>query len=250
MTYVLFTGGLFVAFGPAIALFLLVVLRSNQLIILTIGGSFFWLLSILLSSLWWFIIPPLRSSWWWVLPFSVFFQEIVRYGFYRVYSWGFRAPTDPRPQLPNQQGPNQRLHSLTERPNQIAASLAVGLGAGVTYALVMYISILWDGSGPGTLFSPACPTVSLYIVSAFLALFFVMLHIFQSIIAFEAFRLKSYLKMAVVWGSHLLASLLSLSNLEGGSCVGSTLPIFLLTAGTGIYSIWTIVKSDAVNRKL
>lgn len=38
MTYVLFFGSLFVSFSPALALFLLVISRSNQLIILTIGG--------------------------------------------------------------------------------------------------------------------------------------------------------------------------------------------------------------------
>jgi len=244
----LFFGCLFVTFSPALAIFLLVITASNQLIILTIGGSFFWLLSILLSSIWWFIIPPLRSSYWWVVPFSVLFQELVRYGFFRVYSWGFRSPAGAQPQP--DQPLNPRLHSLTERPNQIAASLAAGLGAGVTYALIMYTSILWEASGPGALFSAACPKTSLFMVSAVISLCFVLLHIFQSIIAFEAFRLKSYPRMVVVWASHTVASLLSLANLPGGSCGGSLLPILGVTLATGIYSIFTIVKSDAVTRKI
>jgi len=247
---VLFFACLFVTFGPAIALFLLIVSRSNQLIILTIGGSFFWLISILFSSFWWYIIPPLREYYWWVVIWSVAFQEVVRYLFYRVYAWGFRSHAENPPQLLNQQGPNHRLHSLTERPNQIAAALAVGLGAGIAYALVMYTSILWDATGPGTLFSPACPKISLFMTSSLLALLFLSLHVFQSIIAFEGFRLKSYPKLAVVWGSHLLASLLSLANLPGGSCAGSLVPIFLVSAATGVFSVATILRSDSVTRKV
>jgi len=246
MTYVLFFGCLFVTFGPAFALFWLVVTRSNQLIILTIGGAFFWLLSILLSSVWWFIISPLRTSYWWVVPFSVLFQEAVRYGLYRVYAWGFRAPVDRAADA----NVNQRLHSLTERPNQIAAALAIGLGSGITYALVMYASILWDATGPGASFSPACPKTSLFMVSSVLASCLILLHVFQSIIAFEAFGMKSFPRMGVVWASHLVTSLLSLANLPGGACAGSLIPIIGVTIATGVYSVFTLFRSDSITRKV
>jgi len=248
MTYVLFFGSLFVTFGPALALFLLVVSRNNQLIILTIGGAFFWLLSILVASIWWYIIPPLRHSYWFVIPFSVLFQELGRYVFYRLYSWAFyRSQLDARhrEQILN----NPRLQSLSVKPNNVAAALAVGLGSGVTYALVMYTSILWESTGPGSLFSPACPGTSLFIISAIIALGFVLLHIFQSIVAFEAFRLKSYPYMAVVWGSHIIASLLSLANLPGGSCAGSIIPIYLVTGGMGVVAILSILRSNSLAKK-
>jgi len=246
MTYVVFFGSLFVAFGPALALFLLVITRNNQLIILTIGGAFFWLVSVLFASIWWFIIPPLRHSYWWIIPWSVVIQEGGRYLFYRLYIWAFyRQEATRREQVQN----NARLQSLSARPNNVAASLAVGVGAGVTYALVMYTSILWESTGPGSLFSPACPSTSLFMVSAMLALCFVLLHIFQSMIAFEAYRLRSYRDVAVVWSSHLLASLLSLANLKGGSCAGSVVPIFIVSVLTGVYSIFTILRSNSLAKK-
>jgi len=246
MTYVVFFGSLFVTFGPALALFLVVISRSNQLIIISIGGSFFWLLSILLASIWWYIIPPLREAYWFVIPFSVFFQELGRYVFYRLYTWAFfRHQEQHRERV----AANPRLQSLSAKPDNIAASVAVGVGSGVTYALVMYTSVLWEAMGPGSLFSPACPGTSLFIISAIIALGFVLLHIFQSIIAFEAFRLKSKPRMAVVWSSHLAASLLSLANLPGGSCAGSIVPIYLIVAAVGGFAIYSILHSNTMVKR-
>jgi len=247
MTYVLFFGSLFVTFGPALALFLLVISRNNQLIILTIGGSFFWLLSVLVASIWWYIIPPLRQAYWFVIPFSVFFQELGRYIFYRLYAWAFYRQLDSRHR--EQITANPRLQSLSVKPNNVAASVAAGVGSGVTYALVMYISVLWESTGPGSAFSPACPGTSLFIISAILALGFVLLHIFQSIVAFEAFRLKSLLGMVVVWGSHIVASLLSLANLPGGSCPGSIVPIYLVMGGVAVVAMLSILRSNSLSKK-
>ena len=33
----------------------------------------------LLASIWWYIIPPLRTTYGFIIPFSVLFQELVRY---------------------------------------------------------------------------------------------------------------------------------------------------------------------------
>jgi len=248
MTYLLFFGCLFVVFGPSLALFLLVVSRNNQLIIFMIGGSFFWLLSILVSSIWWYIVTPLRASYWFVIPFAVLFQEAGRLGCYRLYTWAFRT-TPFRPDVQEQVENNPRLKSLTKRPNHVAASLAAGLGYGVTYALVMYTSVLWEATGPGTVFSPSCPTTNLFIISALLALLFSTMHIFLSLLLFDAFRMKDRRAIAIGWGAHLVISFLSTANLPGGQCAGSVVPIALLVTALGGYSVYKILHSDAIRRK-
>eukprot|EP01113_Clastostelium_recurvatum_P028098 TRINITY_DN3401_c0_g2_i4.p1 TRINITY_DN3401_c0_g2~~TRINITY_DN3401_c0_g2_i4.p1 ORF type:complete len:291 (+),score=69.24 TRINITY_DN3401_c0_g2_i4:56-928(+) len=289
MTLVLFFGCLFVTFGPALALFFLFIANNNQLIILTIGGSFFWLLSILVASLWWFIIPPLRTTFAFVIPFSVLFQELGRYAFYRLFDWGFSASTRP-PTLPssssslsnNNSNPNPannngdssqpaaaqpssaaselerrravmrenaRLRSLAQMPNRLASATALGLGSGITYALVMYTSVLWEASGPGSMFSQACPNTSLFMVSALITSLFVVLHVFLSIIGFEGFRTKNKALMASAWVIHLVAAFLTMANLNGGNCAGSIIPIFILVVLAGIVTRWAVLRSGFVRVK-
>lgn len=47
-------------------------------------SAFFWLLSLLISSLLWFLVVPLREHLAFGLVFSVLFQELFRYFFYRI----------------------------------------------------------------------------------------------------------------------------------------------------------------------
>ncbi|XP_042306226.1 gamma-secretase subunit Aph-1b-like [Sceloporus undulatus] len=55
MTLAVFFGCALVAFGPALALFLLTVVSDPLRVIILVAGAFFWLASLLLSSLTWFV---------------------------------------------------------------------------------------------------------------------------------------------------------------------------------------------------
>jgi len=226
----MFFGCIFIAYSPAFAIFLFGIMGSPRLVILCIGSAFFWLLGILFSSIWWFIIPPLRTAFFWTIPWSVFFQELFRFLFFYLYvraEKGFvRAHQTAR---------------LTTHPDDLRASLALGLGSGVTHSMVTYLSILWDATGPGTYFSPSCPSVSLFLISALLSFCFILFHVLWSIVAFEGFREKNYKKMGGVVACHLVASLLTLLNLPGGSCVASVILLFLLLIASAVVS-WILIS--------
>jgi hypothetical protein len=109
------------------------------------------------------------------------------------------------------------------------------MGFGLTHGTVMYGSVLANAYGPGTLFAPACPSVSLFLLSgtsspsfsprlsgdgdgnAFLyaavfALAFIAMHVLLSVLSFDAFKMtewKSFLiKTGVMLGGHLVISFL------------------------------------------
>jgi len=125
MGYLMFFGCLFIALAPPTAIFSLVISQNPRLIILTIGGSFFWLLSILIASVWWSIIAPLQNVYYWIIPWSVLFQEAIRFAFffYKLYTKAEKGFVAKRTQ--------QTAH-LTTHPDELKASLALGLGIGIT----------------------------------------------------------------------------------------------------------------------
>jgi len=201
-----------IVYAPLLALFIFFISKKSQLVILAIGSGFFWLISILVASMFWFSIPPLKGIYPFVIPCTVLFQELFRWIFYKIYTKAEIAFVKTA-QLST--SPISALHS----------SVATGWGIAVAYALVMYVGVLWEGHGPGALFQPSCPSVSVFVISAFYCLCFVLLHICFSIIAFLGFRTHSYSKIAFVVGSHLLASGFSLIKVCG---VGITLDYIVL----------------------
>uniref|UniRef100_A0A670Z0F9 Gamma-secretase subunit APH-1 n=1 Tax=Pseudonaja textilis TaxID=8673 RepID=A0A670Z0F9_PSETE len=93
MTLPVFFGCAFVAFGPALALFLLTVVGEPLRVIILIAGAFFWLVSLLLSSLVWFVAakasdPADQALQRGLLVFGVLFsvalQEAFRFLYYKL----------------------------------------------------------------------------------------------------------------------------------------------------------------------
>jgi len=234
MGYLMFFGCLFIALAPPTAIFILVIARSPRLIILTIGSSFFWLISILLASIWWSIISPLQNVYYWIIPWSVLFQELTRFGFYQLYTKAEKGFVAKRTQ--------QTAH-LTTHPDELKASLALGLGIGVTHSLITYVTVLWEASGPAAAFSPACPSVNLFLTSALLSLCFILLNTFWTIISFDGFRRRSWWKMGSVVLSHLIASFLSMLNLKGGSCYTSIILLYVLLGAVSVVC-WIVVGKN------
>ncbi|GAM23385.1 hypothetical protein SAMD00019534_065600 [Acytostelium subglobosum LB1] len=269
MTQLLFYGCLFFAYSPTIVFFLMVIARNSQLVIMSIGGSFFWLLSMLLASIWWYIIPPMRTQFWFVIPFTIAFQEAFRYLFFRLYSWGFNdrpslaqiqskinqmksMKADQLQQQQQQPGTdsviNTRLETLSARPNHTLSSAAIGTGSGITYAFVMYGTIMWESQGPGDLFSPACPDVSLFMLSAIYALCFSLLHILWNVTAFQGYRTKNRIDVGIVLVSHIAISYFTMLNLQGGSCAGAIVPAILITLFMFVYTFRTMLRGDSITK--
>uniref|UniRef100_A0A8C3KJQ3 Gamma-secretase subunit APH-1 n=1 Tax=Calidris pygmaea TaxID=425635 RepID=A0A8C3KJQ3_9CHAR len=102
MTLAVFFGCTFIAFGPALGLFLFTIARDPLRIIILIAGAFFWLVSLLLSSLIWFIAVKAsdprdealqKGLLIFGVMFSVLLQEAFRFLYYKLLSgWcGLRA---------------------------------------------------------------------------------------------------------------------------------------------------------------
>ncbi|KAK5576476.1 hypothetical protein RB653_007620 [Dictyostelium firmibasis] len=314
MTQVLFYGCLFITFSPILAFFFMVIAKNSQLVILTIGGSFFWLVSILISAIWWYIIPPMREQWWFIISFSVLFQEIFRYIFYRLYSYGFndrpslnqiketrhQMALDSMRKRKQQNGGSSsneiesinneinnnnnnnnndddenkeiteeekekikiekqkqreieisaRLETLSARPNHTLSSAAIGVGSGVAYGFIMFGSILWESTGPGTLFSPACPTVNLFMLSSIITLFMTLLHVVYNVLAFQGYRSKKYHLVAFVIITHFVTTYLTLLNLptKTTSCFGSVFTVGVITLFSVGFCIFSLLKSDSITK--
>uniref|UniRef100_A0A6I8PC44 Gamma-secretase subunit APH-1 n=1 Tax=Ornithorhynchus anatinus TaxID=9258 RepID=A0A6I8PC44_ORNAN len=93
MTAAVFFGCTFIAFGPALALYLFTIATDPLRIIFLIAGAFFWLVSLLLSSLVWFIVVSISGTddasvqkglLIFGVLFSVIIQEVFRFAYYRL----------------------------------------------------------------------------------------------------------------------------------------------------------------------
>ncbi|XP_078541397.1 gamma-secretase subunit APH-1B isoform X2 [Lissotriton helveticus] len=93
MTLSVFFGCTFIAFGPALSLYVLTIATDPLRIIFLIAGAFFWLVSLLFSSLVWFIAMQVsnnkdaslqRDLLIFGVVFSVLLQEIFRFAYYRL----------------------------------------------------------------------------------------------------------------------------------------------------------------------
>eukprot|EP01116_Phalansterium_solitarium_P001043 TRINITY_DN10846_c0_g1_i1.p1 TRINITY_DN10846_c0_g1~~TRINITY_DN10846_c0_g1_i1.p1 ORF type:complete len:275 (+),score=3.51 TRINITY_DN10846_c0_g1_i1:109-825(+) len=231
MGWVMFFGCLFIAYGPAAAIFVLVIQESPRLVILTIGGAFFWLVSILLASIWWYIIPQLRTTIPWTIASSVLFQEGIRYLFCFLYGKaeaGFESTA--------------KTTQLTTHPDHLKASLAFGLGSGIAQSLVTFVTLLFEATGPGSFFPlPSCPSTSIFLVLALFSFCFILLHCFWYVVFFEGYKQRNWFKMVGVVIGHLIASYITMLNVAGGNCVAAIIVLFVLTALTGGATLFLVV---------
>ncbi|XP_059581420.1 gamma-secretase subunit Aph-1b isoform X1 [Alligator mississippiensis] len=146
MALAVFFGCTFIAFGPALGLFLLTVARDPLRIIILIAGAFFWLVSLLLSSLIWFIAvkssdprdAPLQKG---LLIFGVMFSVLLQEAFRFLYYKLLRKAIEG-------------LVALSEdgcSPLSIQQMAYVaGLGFGLMSGAFSMINLLADSLGPGT----------------------------------------------------------------------------------------------------
>ncbi|XP_074424635.1 uncharacterized protein LOC141735556 isoform X4 [Larus michahellis] len=119
MTLAIFFGCTFIAFGPALGLFLFTIARDPLRIIILIAGAFFWLVSLLLSSLIWFIAvkasdpqdePLQKGLLIFGIMFSVLLQEAFRFLYYKLLS-GWHGLWAHEWRLLHDQSPGRRIRA-------------------------------------------------------------------------------------------------------------------------------------------
>eukprot|EP00741_Cyanophora_paradoxa_P013475 tig00020693_g13012.t1 len=223
MALLTFFGCLFVALGPAFAIFLTIITKKSYLPVVMIGSSFFWLFSVLLASIFWYIVPPIQSTWGFIVVYSAILQEILRYGYFRLY-------------IAAERGFSKMAGSTAALTDGLMSAIASGLGWGVIYVLVMYVGLLFNATGPGDLYMESCPRISFFLASAFQAGCHLLLHVFYMVAAFDGYFRRSFVQPIVVTVLHIGASLISLANRNSEGCHVSLPLIFALTAGAGAYT--------------
>jgi len=215
---------------PLSLLFVVVIQRNSQLVILSLGSSFFWLLSILLSSLVWLINIHYLT-----IPITVVFQELGRFAFWWIYSRTFKEGS---------------FKDDSTRPPEFMAALSIGWGFATTSTLLTYIANLSHFTGPAFLPAPMCSTVSVFYVLALSEVLFSIMHVCWNLLAFEGFNSKVYWMPIFVVFFHLFSSIMTKTlndNPTGGCIVGSlstTIAIALVVVGVTLW--YFVTKSNGM----
>nr|XP_033776436.1 gamma-secretase subunit APH-1B isoform X1 [Geotrypetes seraphini] len=205
MTAVVFFGCTFIAFGPALSLYIFTIATDALKIIFLIVGAFFWLVSLLLSSLVWFIavhiwtdVNTQKRFLIFGVMFSVLLQETFRFAYYRLLKKA-----------------NKGLMTISQEetmPISIGQlSYVSGLGFGIMSGVFSLVNILSDSLGPGTIGIHG-DSPQFFLASAFMTLAMILLHIFWGVVFFDACEKKKWWALVLVIISHLLVSGLTFLN--------------------------------------
>lgn len=215
------------AFGAPFAMFCLTIATDPVRIIIMIAAAFGWLLSMLLSSIIWTAVVPLRGYLSFGLVFSIIFQELLRYGVYRLLR---RA--------------EQGLKEITDNEANSDAddlqSLAYvsGFGFGIMSGAFALSNVLADAAGPGTV-GLRSGSEMFFFTSSLLTLCMILLHTFWSVVFFSGLTEKNQLKVGWVVGSHFLVSSLTLLN-KWELYVASILPAYVVLVVTIIIAFRSV----------
>ncbi|XP_048649652.1 gamma-secretase subunit APH-1B isoform X2 [Marmota marmota marmota] len=200
MTAAVFFGCTFIAFGPALALYVFTIAIEPLRVIFLIAGAFFWLVSLLLSSLLWFIASHITENkdgptQKYVLIFgvlvSVIIQEMFRFAYYRLLK---KASEGLKSINPDESAPSMQLLAYVS-----------GLGFGIMSGVFSFVNTLSDSLGPGIVGIHG-DSPQFFLNSAFMTLVIILLHVFWGIIFFDACEKKKWYILLIVLLTHLLVS--------------------------------------------
>jgi len=221
MTVMAFFSCALTAYSPALALFVVTIAKDPVRVIILILSAFFYLLSLLFSSILWSAVVPLREKLAFGLVFSIFFQELFRFGIYALLSKA-----------------DAYLKKLTENEetrifaNKHILAYVVGLGFGMMSGAFSLINVLADSVGPGTVGFDDKPQ-DFFMISSLLCMAMILLHTFWGVIAFNAWDQRNWFHLMYVWATHLTVSCLTLLN-EKQHYWASAIPMYVCLIASGI----------------
>nr|XP_040241923.1 gamma-secretase subunit APH1-like [Aegilops tauschii subsp. strangulata] len=235
MTVAAGVGYALIALGPAFSLFAGVIARKPFLVLTYLCSTLFWLISLIVLSGIWRGFLPLKSGVWWpyviLILTSVAFQEGIRLVFWRLYKkmeemLDAFADRISKPRL-----------CLTDK---MLISLAGGLGHGLAHAVFFCLSLLTPAFGQATFYVERCSRMPFFLVSAIIALGFLVIHTSSMIIAFNGYGERKKRDQIFVPVVHLIAAVMTLINLVPGGCLVGT-PLLCVTAAMTLYYSWQVV---------
>ncbi|KAI5131074.1 gamma-secretase subunit APH-1B isoform X1 [Manis pentadactyla] len=206
MTAAVFFGCAFIAFGPALALYIFTIATEPLRVIFLIVGAFFWLVSLLFSSFVWFMAGiitdnkngPVQK---YMLIFgvlvSVLIQEMFRFAYYKLLK---KANEGLKSINPDETAPSMRLLAYVS-----------GLGFGIMSGVFSFVNTLSDSLGPGTVGIHG-DSPQFFLNSAFMTLVIILLHMFWGIVFFDGCEKRKWYALLVVLLTHLLVSALTFIN--------------------------------------
>lgn len=217
-----------IAFGPAFAIFVIVIARDPLRVILFVAGAFFWLLALLVSALLWFAVVPLRSKVEFGLFFSVAFQEAFRF----VYFLLLKKAESGLEKVSANGMQIEGVHSLKNAKHTIA--LVCGLGFGFMAGAFALVNVLADANGPGTVGFPIAAglindefgknmSYNFFFTSALSTSAFILLHVMWNVLFWQGCRSGNFVLIGFVVASHFLLSGLSLVNRQ--ALYAASLPV-------------------------
>lgn len=117
-----------------------------------------------------------------------------------------------------------------------------GLGFGILSGAFSTVNVLADMVGPGTI-GIYGDSKYFFVATAFLTLSFILLHTFWGVIFFNGLDKKQYYMVALVVGSHMLLSCLTLLNQRTSSrdsplYLASILPAYVMTVIMGVLAYY------------
>uniref|UniRef100_A0A3P9PZV3 Gamma-secretase subunit APH-1 n=1 Tax=Poecilia reticulata TaxID=8081 RepID=A0A3P9PZV3_POERE len=222
MTAAVFFGCTFIAFGPAVSLFLFTIAREPLRVIFLIAGAFFWLVSLLLASLVWFISVQISnkesaSQQKGLLIFGVVLSVLLQETF------------------PASAGVLVILGFQRDIIMLCCFVSVSGLGFGFMSGAFSVVNILADSVGPGTVGIHG-DSQHYFLSSAFMTMAIILLHMFWGVIFFDGCEKQRWLAVAAVVASHLLVSSLTFQNPQ---YVSSLVPTYIVMFFMGIWAFYT-----------
>lgn len=243
MTIAAGIGYALIALGPSLSLFISVISKKPFLILTVLSSTLLWLISLIVLSALWRVFLPLNSTTWWpyglLLFTSIAFQEGLRLLFWKVYKrledlLDAFADKVSKPRL-----------FLTDK---MQISLAGGLGHGVAHAVFFCLSLLTPAFGPATYFVDRCSQIPFFLVSAIIALAFVMIHTFSMVIAFNGYAEGNKVDQIFVPSVHFAAGLVTLVNFASGGCIVSIPLLYFIAILTLLHCGKMVWRRLAENR--
>ncbi len=238
MTLPLFLGASLIAFGPLLSLLYLVVLKRSQLTIIALCSAWVFMMAFIFSSVVWAVVKPLQSVYAYVMATSVIFQTIYRFGIVKLYYYSYRKLL----KVSSNSGVSSTGAQILPF-SELSAAVSVGVGTAGTYCFIIYGHVGSKTLGPGTIYLETCPTMSLYILHACLCCAMSLLHIMWSILSFDAWNRKSFVRGFVILVSHSAAVFATLFNGRKDGCIYSIITEIILVVVVGGWTSLVIHRS-------
>lgn len=194
-------GAAFLAFGPALAIFSLVIARDPLRIIILFVSGVVWLISLFASSLVWLAVIPLRHWLYFGVTVSVLMQEVARCCMFTVLR-------KAEPGLQQFASETSIYHAKSFPKRRGAMYFDAGLGFGIMSGVFALVNVLNAAAGPGTvgIYAEHKETTYFFLTSAVMTGCILLLHALWGVISHAALQQRALIPPIFVVINHLIVS--------------------------------------------